>query len=138
MPLKRWRQALFKGDNMVFRQLSRSKNNEFMVAVADPGQGCGFPAHAQRPVHEWILFNAGRSAEYTYTMRLKPAQEQAYREQSVDQAMLTIRNRIDQLGVGEVVIRTWRAGEDEILVQLPGLEIPARVKGIMQSTARWN
>jgi len=52
-----------------------------------------------------ILFQTQGEVPNTYTMRLKPAQEQAYREQSVDQAMNTIRNRIDQLGVGEVVIQ---------------------------------
>src|SRR6185295_1262510 len=59
------------------------------------------------------------------------------REQSVDQAIQTIRNRIDQLGVGEVVIqRHGGPGENEILVQLPGVSDPARVKSIMQSTAQ--
>src|SRR5215831_8603430 len=49
----------------------------------------------------------------------------------------SIRNRIDQLGVGEVVIQKHGGpGENEILVQLPGVDDPARVKNIMQSTAQ--
>ena len=55
----------------------------------------------------------------------------------MDQAINTIRNRIDQLGVGEVVIQKHGGpGENEILVQLPGVTDPARVKNIMQSTAQ--
>ena len=55
----------------------------------------------------------------------------------MDQAINTIRNRIDQLGVGEVVIQKHGGpGENEILVQLPGVNDPARVKNIMQSTAQ--
>ena len=51
------------------------------------------------------------------------------------QAIETIRNRIDQLGVTEPVIQEHGLGDYQILVQLPGVDDPARVKDIMQSTA---
>jgi preprotein translocase subunit SecD len=53
----------------------------------------------------------------------------------VSQAIETIRNRIDQLGVSEPVIEEHGLGQYQILVQLPGVDDPARVKQIMQSTA---
>jgi len=53
----------------------------------------------------------------------------------VQQAIETIRNRIDQLGVSEPVIQEHGLGQYQILVQLPGVDDPARVKEIMQSTA---
>src|SRR5438093_4462326 len=41
------------------------------------------------------------------------------------------------MGVGETIIQKHGGpGENEILVQLPGVDDPARVKGIMQSTAQ--
>jgi preprotein translocase subunit SecD len=86
---------------------------------------------------EWDLVSTAGEVPNTYTVRLKPPQEQSFREQSVDQAIQTIRNRIDQLGVGEVVIQKHGGpGEDEILVQLPGVTDTARVKSIMQNTAQ--
>ncbi len=51
------------------------------------------------------------------------------------QAIETIRNRIDQLGVSEPIIEEHGMGAHQILVQLPGVDDPARVKDIMQSTA---
>ena len=51
------------------------------------------------------------------------------------QAIETIRNRIDALGVSEPVIQEHGLGQYQILVQLPGVDDPARVKEIMQSTA---
>ena len=51
------------------------------------------------------------------------------------QAIETIRNRIDALGVSEPVIQEHGLGDYQILVQLPGVDDPARVKEIMQSTA---
>jgi len=84
---------------------------------------------------EWDLVSTAGEVPNTYTMRLKPQQEADYRSQAVDQAIQTIRNRIDQLGVGEVVIQK-HVGSDEILVQLPDVTDPARVKNLMQSTAQ--
>ena len=57
------------------------------------------------------------------------------KNQAVAQAIETIRNRIDQLGVSEPIIQEHGLGQYQILVQLPGIDDPARVKEIMQSTA---
>jgi preprotein translocase subunit SecD len=54
-------------------------------------------------------------------------------EDAVQQAVETIRNRIDQFGVSEPVIA--REGENRIVVQLPGVDDPRRVKDIIKSTA---
>ena len=52
---------------------------------------------------------------------------------AVDQAIETIRNRIDQFGVSEPVIQ--RQGEDMILVQLPGVKDPQRAINLIGKTA---
>ena len=46
------------------------------------------------------------------------------KENAVNQALETIRNRIDQFGVSEPVI--VKQGENQILVQLPGRKGPAK------------
>lgn len=123
--------------NIVFRQIARTQTNTFQVVGVDPNKDSEFRAALNERFTEWDLISTGGEVPNTYTIRLKPAQEQAYRTQSVDQAIQTIRNRIDQLGVGEVVIQKHGGpGENEILVQLPGVSDPARVKSIMQSTAQ--
>jgi preprotein translocase subunit SecD len=66
---------------------------------------------------------------------MKPQQLTALKKNAVSQAIETIRNRIDQLGVSEPVIQEHGLGDYQILVQLPGVDDPARVKDIMQSTA---
>ena len=43
------------------------------------------------------------------------------RKDAVDRAIEIIRNRIDQLGVGEMAIQ--RQGKENIIVQLPGITI---------------
>ena len=72
----------------------------------------------------------------SYLLSLKPSVEKQIRNGSVQQAIQTIRNRVDQLGVTEPVIQEHGpADEYQILVQLPGVDDPSRVKDIIKSTA---
>jgi preprotein translocase subunit SecD len=71
----------------------------------------------------------------TWTFTLPANIVRLVRDQAVRQALETIWNRVDQFGVAEPTIqRQGREGE-RILVQLPGVDDPERVKGIIASTA---
>src|SRR3954452_21793648 len=74
-------------------------------------------------------------ANNTYTVTMKPTNLTDLKSRAVQQAIETIRNRIDQLGVSEPMIEEHGLGQYQILVQLPGIDDPARVKQVMQSTA---
>ena len=56
------------------------------------------------------------------------------KDTSADQALETIRNRIDQFGVSEPTIH--RQGENEIVVQLPGVKDPKRAIDLIGKTAQ--
>jgi preprotein translocase subunit SecD len=75
-------------------------------------------------------------SESTLTVTMKPMVEQALEKKTVEQAIETIRDRVDTLGVSEPVIQEYGLGENQILVELPGVEDLDRVKNIIQSTAR--
>jgi preprotein translocase subunit SecD len=68
-----------------------------------------------------------------YSLAYKPQELQTIRSNAMDQALETIRNRIDQLGVRETTVA--KEGEDEILVQLPGIQDPERAKELIGKTA---
>ncbi len=70
-----------------------------------------------------------------WTITMKPQALSALKSNAVTQAIETIRNRIDQLGVTEPTIQEHGLGAYQILVELPSVDDPARVKEIMQSTA---
>jgi preprotein translocase subunit SecD len=55
------------------------------------------------------------------------------RRAAIDQALQILRNRIDQFGVAEPSITAQ--GEDEIVVQLPGVQDPQRAKDLIGRTA---
>ncbi len=54
--------------------------------------------------------------------------------QSVDQSIEIVRRRIDELGTVEPLIQ--RQGDDRILVQVPGLQDPTRLKSLLGKTAK--
>jgi preprotein translocase subunit SecD len=74
-------------------------------------------------------------ADNAWTISMKQQALADLKNRAVTQAIETIRNRIDQLGVSEPIIEEHGLGQYQILVQLPGVDDPARVKDIMQSTA---
>ncbi|HXO02927.1 MAG TPA: protein translocase subunit SecD, partial [Stellaceae bacterium] len=59
---------------------------------------------------------------------------EARRSQAVEQSIEIIRRRIDETGTKEPTIQ--REGSDRILVQLPGIDDPERVKALIGKTAK--
>src|SRR5208337_3555928 len=80
-------------------------------------------------------YNLTSGADNTWTLAMKPQSLVDLKNKAVSQAIETIRNRIDALGVSEPTIQEHGLGQYQILVQLPGVDDPGRVKDIMQSTA---
>src|SRR5262249_5611515 len=66
-------------------------------------------------------------------LRLKDKVIDERRNSFVDQGLKVIRNRVDQFGVAEPTIQ--KQGENRILVQLPGVQDPARAKALIGKTA---
>lgn len=67
-------------------------------------------------------------------LTLKDEKKQFIKNNAVDQSLEILRNRIDQFGVAEPVI--IRQGEDEIVIQLPGVKDPKRALKLLGDTAQ--
>ncbi|MES2956415.1 MAG: protein translocase subunit SecD [Pseudomonadota bacterium] len=72
-------------------------------------------------------------AEYKVVARIKPEAARLVQEQALKQNMVTLHNRINELGVAEPVIQ--QQGLDRIVVQLPGVQDTAKAKDILGRTA---
>ena len=66
--------------------------------------------------------------------RISEKEATRIKDSAADQALETIRNRIDQFGVSEPTIH--RQGENEIVVQLPGVKDPKRAIDLIGKTAQ--
>ena len=127
---------LLEEDSILYRQEERLENGRFQFVGVDPARDQDVRQILTDQFPEWLLASTSGPLPNTYVLQLDSVTENFYRDQSVDQAIQTIRNRIDQFGVTEPVIQEHGGpGEYEILVQLPGVDDPERVKRLMQSTA---
>jgi preprotein translocase subunit SecD len=71
--------------------------------------------------------------EYKLTATIKPEAARRVQDQALKQNMVTLHNRINELGVAEPVIQ--QQGLDRIVVQLPGVQDTAKAKDILGRTA---
>jgi preprotein translocase subunit SecD len=67
------------------------------------------------------------------TVRMSEAQIQARQNFAIEQNITTLRNRVNELGVAEPLVQ--RQGVDRIVIQLPGVQDPNKIKGILSATA---
>jgi preprotein translocase subunit SecD len=127
-------------------QLRKSKINWTDISQTDPQNNPdhivlkGVPVGSRSDLLSIVQdhlpeYEVNPGANDTWNVAMKPAMLSDLKTKAVTQAIDTIRNRIDALGVSEPTIQEHGLGQYQILVQLPGVDDPARVKEIMQSTA---
>ena len=80
-------------------------------------------------------YDVTTGASDTWNLAMKPSNLSELKSRAVTQAIETIRNRVDALGVSEPTIQEHGLGQYQILVQLPGVDDITRVQEIMQNTA---
>jgi preprotein translocase subunit SecD len=82
---------------------------------------------------ELLATDAPEGTEYKLTATIKPEAALKIQDQALKQNILTLHNRINELGVAEPVIQ--QQGLDRIVIQLPGVEDPTKAKEIIGRTA---
>ncbi len=75
----------------------------------------------------------GAGSANSLVWELREAEVKRIKDSAINQALETIRNRIDQFGVAEPVVQ--RQGLKQIVVQLPGVKEPKRAKDLIKETA---
>jgi preprotein translocase subunit SecD len=128
--------AAFKSAKITYSEITKPDPNnhpeQIVIKGVPPESRTQLQEAAQAKLPDYDL-SAGTENNWTATLRPQPLAQ--LKEGAVDQAIETIRSRIDELGVNEPIIERHGLGQYQILVQLPGVDDPARVKEIMQSTA---
>ncbi len=76
----------------------------------------------------------------TYTLSLMGAEARRLQESTVEQARSTVERRVNALGVAEPTIQIYGSSgkevQDQIIVELPGVDDPERVKELIGRTAQ--
>jgi preprotein translocase subunit SecD len=81
-------------------------------------------------------YDLSGGSDNNWTLTMKPIYESDLDKRTVDQAIETIRDRVDALGVSEPLIQEYGLGQNQILVELPGISDLDQVKNIIKSTTR--
>jgi preprotein translocase subunit SecD len=71
--------------------------------------------------------------EFELVVRLTEDQIRERQDFAIDQNTITLRNRVNELGVSEPIVQ--RQGADRIVVQLPGIQDPAQAERVLGATA---
>jgi preprotein translocase subunit SecD len=123
-----------KLNQLAFNQLSVEPSGALLVELKSSAERTAFQQLAERSFGEFLLAPAeAAGGGAAFQLKLRPSEEDRIRRGAMDQALETIRNRIDQLGVRETTVA--REGDNDILVQLPGIQDPARAKELIGKTA---
>jgi preprotein translocase subunit SecD len=121
--------------NLRFKRIVRTGSDKVSVVLYEKGTAESvqkllkdkYPGYEQSPAHDDGGFVA-------LELRINDKDSQDRKDKAVQQALETIRNRIDQFGVSEPTIQ--REGINHIVVQLPGIKDPQRAIDLIGKTAR--
>ena len=82
----------------------------------------------------WVMAPVGPS---DYRMTMKPTEAGNLKKETVARSISTIENRINGLGLSESTVqeRQGSGADAEVLVSLPGLDDPDRIKSVLKTAA---
>lgn len=122
-PVKDWRaEAANKTYRIILDTGDASKNQQVRDAV-----------QKKIDLSTWTLSESGS----ILTWNLPDAQQRLLAQQAVDQSLRIIESRINTIGVAEPTLQTHGApGSNQILLQMPGIQDPERVKKLLVGESR--
>lgn len=124
----------FKSKNIAYADIQKTDSTHILIKGIPQEKSSEVQALAAEQFSDWDLSRVPGDPS-ARNLAMKASAAATIRNQALLQAMNTIRNRIDQMGVTEPTIAEYGQGDYELVVQLPGVDDPTRVKDIIQSTA---
>ena len=106
-----------------------------LVALIAAGLiGVGLLAVPGSPIHDSPTLGLDLQGGLEVTLKAVPPPNRPLEEADLDRSVEILRDRVDRLGVAEPEIR--KQGDDQIVIDLPGIDNPDRVIGILGQTAQ--
>ncbi len=127
-------QEQLKKENISYERISKSQERmgRFTIQNFDTEREGALRDLLDEFYKEWDYSVAGNEI----TLDIKPNVAFYLRDQAVKQSEETLWNRVDELGLTEPTIqRQGGPGGNRIIVELPGIDNPERVKNILKTTA---
>lgn len=121
-----------RAKNISTGEVSEVDDTHILVRDVDPSSSSSFRDVVNSQFSDWtIALAAGEANGYQLTM--KPSVITDIRQTTMNQTLETITRRINALGLTEPTIAFTGRGDDEILVQLPGVGDPTAAKEVIRA-----
>lgn len=115
--------------------ISRQKDNTIQAKLSGEENKKGFEKIISEEFANLVIPSPSIETDgFSFTLSLPDAEMASIKKMATEQALETIRNRIDEFGVSEPDIRMQ--GDNRILLQLPGISDPDRAKDLIGKTAQ--
>jgi preprotein translocase subunit SecD len=124
----------FQAHNIPFASMEKVDSTHIMIKGIPPNKLPDVQNLVNDQFSDWILAQVPGDLS-SRELAMKTTVAAGIRTQALAQSMYTIRNRVDRYGVAEFDISEYGQGENELVVQLPGVDDPSRVQNIMQTSA---
>ena len=122
--------TMLRDKNIASDQPVSTSDTQIKVSNLAPDRISDFRNIVGDSLQDWDI--AGAPGETNgYLLNMKSAAVTAIQQRTMDQSVITIRRRIDQLGLREPVIEPYGQGENEIIVELAGEGDPTQAKDII-------
>ncbi len=121
---------LLKRENLEYTTVSKEDIIRFSIQEINLDQEEEIKDLLDDYFKDWDYSITGNLVSFS----LKPGAVNHLRDLSVRQARETIQNRVDELGLADPIIQRQGTG-NRIIVELPGVENPDRIKNIIKTTA---
>lgn len=118
--------------NIPFSEVRQVDDTHILVRGVDPGSSGSLRDLVTSQFADWAMSPAPGEVN-GFLLTIKPSVINDIHTQTMSQALETITRRINGLGLTEPTIAFTGRGEDEILVQLPGVGDPAAAKEVIQA-----
>ncbi|MBU4257841.1 MAG: protein translocase subunit SecD, partial [Proteobacteria bacterium] len=126
--------SLLKKENIRYIGIDRIENSKISLKISGNNNILSFDKLLDNELKDLRVFSKSTDDEIlTIILNLPENETRHIKKLAVEQALETIRNRIDQFGVNEPDIR--HQGERRILIQLPGIKDTQRAKELIGKTA---
>ncbi len=86
--------------------------------------------------NEYSGYDVAGQPDGSLKMTMKQSAIAEREKATLNTSIETISERINKLGVSEPTVQQYGLGDNQILVELPGLDDPSRVEDVIQSTAK--
>ena len=126
-------QEAAKKKDITIKNVRPVELNSMKIELADKKKDADFRKMIDADFTSWKIESSDGNGNFSLVMI--PAVESDLRDQSVRQALEILRNRIDEFGLTEPVVQREGLKGDRIIIELPGVDDPNRVKGLLQETA---